>query len=43
MANELPDVTPKSIGIIRNKVRHTPKPGYDSVTDAGVLLWINSL
>jgi len=29
MGNELPDMTLKAIGIIRNKVRQTPKPGYD--------------
>ena len=29
MASELPDMTLKAIGIVRNKVRQTPKPGYD--------------
>jgi len=29
MANELPDMTLKAIGIIRNKVRQMPEPGYD--------------
>jgi len=29
MTSELPDMTLKAIGIVRNKVRQTPKPGYD--------------
>ena len=29
MANELPDMTLKAIGIVRNKVGQKPEPGYD--------------
>ncbi len=29
MASELPDMTLRAIGIVRNKVKQTPRPGYD--------------
>ena len=29
MANELPHMTLKAIGVVRNKVNQAPKPGYD--------------
>ena len=29
MAKELPDMALKPIGVVRNKIKQTPKPGYD--------------